>query len=213
MCSCATSMCVGLCARVCGPVRVSFRVGSLLRHFACGREWGPLPHPNPQLRQTGKFTSEPGCAGGASSYTSAAPPLTQCHLRRRSSSCRAPAPARVPPCCRSTGSQACSGLRAPARSRLVERSGAGPLRPRPRPKEGSGLLSTPFKSQPRTQPCSSSTVARGCSLASDFTAYWIWLASDPTRGWRVARDQELNYLLGCPNQASYGAFLPPTPAL
>lgn len=203
---------MGPCARVCGPVRVSVRVGSQFRHFACAREWGPLPHPNPQLRQTGKFTPEPGCAGGASSYTSAAPPLTQCHLRRRSSSCRAPAPARVPLCCGSTGSQARSGLRAPARSGLVERSGAGPLRPRPRPKKGSGLLSTPLKSQPRTQPSSSSTVARSCSLASDFTAYWIWLASDQGMG-RVARDGELNYLPGCPNQAGYGAFLPPIPAL
>lgn len=114
----------------------------------------PPPHPNPQLRQTGKFTPEPGCVGGASSYTLAAPPLTQCHLRRRSSSCPAPAPARAPSRCRVAGFPARSGLRAPARSGLVEWGGAAEAAPPTQGREWSARH--PLNSRPRTQPSSSS---------------------------------------------------------
>ena len=53
-----SSTCVGLCARLCAPVGVSFRVRSLFRLFARG-PWteDPSLHPNPPLPGIGKVHS------------------------------------------------------------------------------------------------------------------------------------------------------------
>lgn len=134
--------CVGLCARVCVPAGVSlcrFPVQTpRLRPAPVPQSGDPFLTPVPGFPRSGKFAPEPGCVEGWSSDTSVSPPLTQRHLRRRSSSRPAPAPARAPPRRRSAGSQPApgSGLRAPAWPGLVERGGAGRLRPRPRPRRG-----------------------------------------------------------------------------
>lgn len=64
-----------------------------------------------------------------------------------------------------------SGLRAPARSGLVERGGAAEAAP---PTQGREWSAPHPNSRPRTQPRRISEVARGCPLASQLTGL-IWL--------------------------------------
>lgn len=160
------SACTRVRARLCPSPR-RLPVQTLRLRAGVG---SPPPQPHPPLRQTGKFTLGPGCVGGASSFTPAAPALTPGHLRRRSSSGPAPAPARAPSRCRLAGFAARSRLRAPARSGCW--SGAGPPRPRPRPKEGSGLPGTPSTAAPEPSPAAA---GGGPRLPSGFTTYWTWL--------------------------------------
>lgn len=97
-----------VCARVWTSRRVSVSIpcsGSSPVPPTPSPEWDPLLTLTPGFPKPGKFAREPGCAGGWSSDTSTAPPLTPRHLRRCSSSRPAPAPARAPPRRRSAGSQ------------------------------------------------------------------------------------------------------------
>lgn len=97
-----------------GPVGVRFRVASLFGLFAGDPPSAdPPPHSTPSFPRSGKFVQERGCAGSRSSCTSAAPPLTQRHLRLGSSSGPAPAPARPPPRRDNAASLARSELWAP----------------------------------------------------------------------------------------------------
>lgn len=136
----------------------------------------PSSTPIPSFPRSGKFA--PGrCAAGESSCTSAAPPLTH------------PAPPappfQLPPgfCSRAGTSlprtrrlpsllPVADSERPPGRARW---SGAGRLRPRPRPRQGSGLRSTPSTADPVPSPAVARRWPETAPLASDFTAYWIWL--------------------------------------
>ena len=104
-------------ACVCGPVSVSFCVGSLFRLLACGPRTGDPP-PQPQSPASPDRESSLR-GGGVRQARVPAPPrphhsLTQSHLHRRSSFRPAPAPEPVAPCRRLAGSQARSGLRTPS---------------------------------------------------------------------------------------------------
>ena len=104
-----SSMCVGLCARLCAPVGVSFRVRSLFRLFARG-PWteDPSLHPNPPTSRHWESSLQ---GDGVQESRVPTPPrrphsLTQRYLNRRSSSHRAPDPGPAPPGRRFAGSPA-----------------------------------------------------------------------------------------------------------
>lgn len=137
----------------------------------------PSSTPIPSFPISGKFAPGRGCAAGESSCTSAAPPLTHA---------APPAPPfQLPPgfCSRAGNSlprtrwlpsllPVADSQRPPGRARW---SGAGRLRPRPRPRQGSGLRSTPSTADPVPSPAVARRWPETAPLASDFTAYWIWL--------------------------------------
>ena len=167
-CTCVPSACVGLCARVCGPVRVGSVSVQILR-LGPGVGIPPLLIPTTRFARQESLLRSLDVREARVPTPPPVPPLTQCHLRRHSSSCPALVPVRAPSCRGSAGSQGSSWLRAPARSGLVERGGAAEAAPPTQGREWSAQH--PFSSQPSTQPSSNATVAGGCPLASDFTAY------------------------------------------
>lgn len=176
MCSCVPSACVGLCARACGPVGVSVSV--LCSDTLPASRGVETPH----LIPTPSFARLQSLLRSGDEQEAGVPtPLRPYHSP--SATCAAtPAPAWLlqlqrghllavdPPAPKPAPS---SRLPAPARPGLVERGGAAEGRA-PRPKEGSGLSSNPHprNSRPSTLP-SRATVARGCLLVFDLTAYWI----------------------------------------
>lgn len=159
---------------VCGPARVSFCVVPSSDPLPAPRSGdSPLFIPTPSFARQESLLRSLDVREARVPTPPPVPPLTPCHLRRRSSP--ALAPVRVPSCRGSADSQGSSWLRAPARSGLVERGGAAEAAPPTQGREWSAQH--PLSSQPSTKPRSNVTVARGCPLASDFSAYWIWLST------------------------------------
>ena len=151
---------VGLCTRVCAPVGVSFRVGSLFRLFARG-PWtaGPISSPQSPASRDRESSLR---GGGVQEARVPTPPrrphsLTQGYPNRRSSSRLAPDPGPAPPGSRSAGS--------PARSPGLGRGG-GAAKAAPPTKAGEWSAQHPLSSRSGTLPSSVATVAQDCP--SDF---------------------------------------------
>lgn len=196
MCSCVPCSCVpSLCARVCAPVDVSFRLGSLFRLPACALQSGNLPlHPNPQLPQPGKVGSGVGICGRRESLhlrgpsTHPAPPSPR--LQPLPGSCSTASTSSPQVCQLPTRLQDPDSGRPPGRARPGV--GGGAAEAAPPTQGGEWSAQHPLHSRPYAQPCLRSIVAQGCPSALRFNSL-LDLAFDLEKG-PVARDRELSYL-------------------
>lgn len=137
VCSCVPSACR------------AFRVGFLFRHFACALAWGtPLVIPTPS------FARRESLLWSRDVWEARVPTPLRPRHSPNATCAAAPAPARLLLlrghllAADSPASKPAPGSGRPPGPAWW--SGAGPLRPRPRPKEGSGLPGTP--STAKTEP-------------------------------------------------------------
>lgn len=172
------SVCARVCARWCEFVSVPCSDSSPAPRPR-RPEWGPLSHSSPRLPQIGKVRSGAGMCGR----------LEFRHLRVPTTHPAPPAPPlQLPPSsCSSAGTSspqirrlpASSGLRTPG-ARLAGPGGAGrggAAEAAPPAQEGSGLPSTPSAADPVSSPAVAQRWPEAAPLASDFTAFWIWLST------------------------------------
>lgn len=159
--------------------RVRFRAGFLFRRFACVPAWGT---PLLLLVPTPSFAGRESLLWSRNVWEARAPTPSRPRHSPDATCVAAPGPARLLPqrghllAADSPALQPAPGSGRPPGPAWW--SGAGPLKPRPRPKEGSGLPGTPSTADPEPSPA----VARGGPrLPSGFTTYWV-LALDPGKG-------------------------------